>query len=336
MKSEIKLKEAVLHILDSNVSMPVLSTRRIEMTEEIEVFIEKHLQKILEDGNLQDAIFTNESSLLNIVKGLASGSSNLIEMSHFISKQLFELMLKNIDIPPADILICIFDYENIEHLGILKMNYKSGYIHFVSQTDTGISNMIIKQKALLPQENQKIAECAIISMRSYNLKLLQKDYDINGSREEYWSKMFLQCRSELSNNSKLNILDKTAQKVTKKFFDEDFTKVAHARKVVSETLEDNDVIRVEDIANEVFDRNEEIKKEYIDELHKAGIREKHLSFSNEEVSRKVRNQKIKTDTGIEINFPSTYFNDTDKLEFINNIDGTISIIIKNIGKIQNR
>lgn len=50
----------------------------------------------------------------------------------------------------------------------------------------------------------------------------------------------------------------------------------------------------------------------------------------------MKNQKIRTDTGIELSFPTAYFENPDKIEFINNPDGTISIEIKHVGKITNR
>jgi len=52
--------------------------------------------------------------------------------------------------------------------------------------------------------------------------------------------------------------------------------------------------------------------------------------------RTTRNHKIKTDTGIEITFPVDYTHDQRYIDFINNPDGTISIEIKNVGKIINK
>ena len=49
-----------------------------------------------------------------------------------------------------------------------------------------------------------------------------------------------------------------------------------------------------------------------------------------------KNHKIKTDTGIEITFPTEYFENHDFIEFINNPNGTISIEVKNIGRILNK
>ena len=52
--------------------------------------------------------------------------------------------------------------------------------------------------------------------------------------------------------------------------------------------------------------------------------------------RRGRNHRIRTDTGIEITFPSEYCDNRDYIEFVNNPNGLISIELKNIGKITNR
>ena len=49
-----------------------------------------------------------------------------------------------------------------------------------------------------------------------------------------------------------------------------------------------------------------------------------------------KTHKIKTDTGIEITFPSEYIDNSDYIQFINNPDGTLSIELKNIAKIVNK
>ena len=61
-----------------------------------------------------------------------------------------------------------------------------------------------------------------------------------------------------------------------------------------------------------------------------------LSVENPKVVKSIRSHKIKTDTGIEIKIPTEYLENSRYVEFINNPDGTISIALKNIGKIVNR
>ena len=47
-----------------------------------------------------------------------------------------------------------------------------------------------------------------------------------------------------------------------------------------------------------------------------------------------KQQRLVTDTGIEIKVPVSEYDNKDKIEFITNPDGTISILIKNIKTIR--
>ena len=147
---------------------------------------------------------------------------------------------------------------------------------------------------------------------------------------------FLCCSPKLSDNEKLKIIDKATKKINKQFFDEDFDKAAKFKKVVSESLYETGTIQVDTIVEKVFENNIDIQNEYISEIQKEGLVEKSISVPEKLGEKKFKTHKIKTDTGIEINFPPSYYNNKEKIEFINNPDGTISIIIKNVVKIVNR
>ncbi len=64
--------------------------------------------------------------------------------------------------------------------------------------------------------------------------------------------------------------------------------------------------------------------------------DKTAAIERDYTVRANKSHKIRTDTGIEIIVPSDFFNNSEYIEFISNEDGTISINIKNVGKIINR
>lgn len=337
MEYDIHIKRAVLHILDTSINMPVLSNSEIELDGEISDFLEKHITKILEDTNLQKAQFTGEmNTARDICAAVKADESCFEEAGRAIATVIFDIMQKNVDIVPGDLICCLFYMNNQQHLGILKLNYKTGYTHYVNQREEGASNSIIRHKTLLPSEGQKIDEAALISLETGEIKLIEKAYEINGTKEFYLSQYFLNCAPGLSDNQKLKIIDKVTQKINKKYYDEDFEKVAKLKKAVSHSIEENREISVEAIAQEVFETNAEIREEYIQEVQKAGLKDEVLRIPEKIAERKFKTHKIRTDTGIEINFPLSYYDNRDMIEFINNPDGSISIIIKNVGKIINR
>ena len=78
-----------------------------------------------------------------------------------------------------------------------------------------------------------------------------------------------------------------------------------------------------------------MQQEFKEQLQDAKLPD-NVAIQKEFAQRTGRSHKIKTDTGIEITFPSEYVENTEYIQFINNPDGTISIELKHIGKITNK
>ena len=337
MEYDIHIKKTVLHILDTSINLPVLSNKEIDIDGEISDFLEKHINKILEDTNLKKARFMADiNTVRDMCSAIKADESLFVDVSREIANIIFDIMLKNVDIISGDLICCLFYVNNEQHLGILKLNYKTGFTHYVNQMEDGATNSIIRHKTLLPSEGQKIDEAVLINLESNEIRLIERVYEINGAKEFYLSQYFMKCTTDLSDNQKLKIIDKVTKKINKKYYDEDFDKVAKLKKVVSESIEDNSEIRVDAIAEEMFNTNLDVREEYIQEIQKAGLKDESITIPEKLAEKKFKTHKIKTDTGIEINFPLSYYDNRDMIEFSNNPDGSISIIIKNVSKIINR
>ncbi len=337
MEYSIQIKTAVLHILDTSINLPLLSNNELYIDGEISEFLDKHINKVLDDTNLKKARFIGDSNIArDLCQAISADENNFTEGSKELASAIFDIMIKNVDIIPGDLICCLLDINNERHYGVLKLNYKTGFTHYVNQAEDGTTNSIIRHKTLLPAEGQKVDEAALISLETGEIRLIERAYEINGAKEFYLSKYLLNCTTDLSDNEKMKIIDKVTKKINKKYYDEDFEKVAKLKNVVSQNLEDNNKVSVEKIAEEMFDANLEVREEYIQEIQKAGITEEAIQIPQKIAEKKFKTHKIKTDTGIEINFPLSYYDNSDMIEFSNNPDGSISIIIKNVGKIINK
>lgn len=337
MEYDIHIKTAVLHILDTSINCPLLSNNELYIDGEISEFLEKHINKILDDTNLKKARFIEDANnVMNLCQAISADEGCFFEASKEIASIIFDLMIKNVDICSGDLICCLLSINNERYYGILKLNYKTGFTHYVSQMEDGSTNSIIRHKTLLPAEGQKIDEAALISLETGEIKLIEKAYEINGEKDFYLSKYFLKCTTDLSDNEKMKIIDKVTKKINKKYYDEDFDKVAKLKNVVSQSIEDNNKVSVEKIAEEMFDTNLEVRQEYIQEIQKAGLTEEAIQIPQKIAEKKFKTHRIKTDTGIEINFPLSYYDNRDMIEFSNNPDGSISIIIKNVSRIINK
>jgi hypothetical protein len=332
----ILIKKAILHILDVNVGAPVLSGQELELSEEVYAFLEKVLGKFFEDENAKAAEFTAESGRMAEICCELTRGLDFIAGSMEIANLLFEIMRANPAIAPADLICILFSRDDEPYLGILKLNYRTGYIHYVDSAAEVCVNSLLKQKTVLPSETQRLEEAIAVNLVNLAIRLLEKEYEIEGVKDYYLSKIWLRCDGRLSNEQKAKVIDKATQKISKKYYDGSFAPMAQMRKTVTANLDAANCIEVEQIAREVFRDDPPAQREYLEEIHKAGLAEPQIQLPEKIVAKKFASQKIRTDTGVEINFPADYYNDRDKLEFINNSDGTISIVIKNVAKILNK
>ncbi len=333
-ETTVLIKKLIVHILDSNLHMPLLSGGEHPEDSEIDDFVQKHVIKILKDEGLKSSSFIGETNRAReICREIAYNNEYFREGTSELAGILFGIIKKNADIPSADMLCCLLEIDGIMHLGILKLNYRNSYIHYVRTLDKGAVNSIIKQKTALAPEGQKIDECILINLQNMDINLIEKKYDINGEKAFYISNLFLNCTSSLSGKEKLKIFKKATENFRKEFFEDDFAKAAEIRRAVSDSIDENNGINVIEVAENAFSSNHELQKSYIEHVERAGLAERIVKVSETAAEKNFRRQRIRTDTGIEINLPVDFYNDAQKVEFINNPDGTISIIIKNISKI---
>ncbi len=337
MDHSISIKRAVLHVLDLNAGMPVISKGELDTSGDMEAYLTKHIGRIMDDPNTKNAAFFGEdNSIRHLCNLLKDNEEDFLPITADIADRLFSYMQKNPDIPSGDLVCCMAYIDGLDVLCLLKLNYKAGFTHWVNNSEEGSINMIIRHQTLLPQEGQKLDECVLVKLADLSIKILEKQYEINGEKEFYLSGHLLQCSCDLSDNAKLKVIDKVTKNINKKYFDEDFEKAVRLKKAVSESFEEASVIQIDHIADKVFEKNMDARREYVEEITKAGIAEKEITIPDRIIEKKFRTHKIKTDTGIEIDFPLEYTDNSDRIEFINNPDGTLSIIIKNVTKITNR
>lgn len=330
MKVEININKAILHVLDTNASIPVLSDMLLNMTPSIKEYIEKHVEKSLKDPEIKRTVFRNGSPFEERILDYRNNPLELIRVSSRIAQLFFDYMLENIEIPSADLVFVDFNVDHENYLGIFKFNYKQGYIHFVN-TDNGLTNDILVQPCVLPTESQKLDEFVLINLVTKELLIKEKKYIIENQKDYYISSQLLLCESAISEKAAFDIIDKTVKEMIGREYGGDFEKLNRAKTVLAEDYETESEIDIENIARSVFNGDEIIQERFKESLEDKGLFEKKIQVTQNIEKKIFGKQKFITDTGIEISIPMDQLKRNDIIEFRNNPDGTISVEIKNIG-----
>jgi len=335
-KEDIYFKNIIVHILDSTVGMPVLSDTELEHGSDFGDFIREHIYKIISGDDIKTCHFHKEESFI-YEQLMLLDEDNFIPISQKISEHLFTIMNQNIDIPQADFVVCRFTANEVPYLALLKMNYKTSYTHHTDSDAFGNTNDIIKFKAILPTESQKLSEAAIINLFDATVWLIEKKYDINGVKTNYFSSLFLNCSGSLSSKSQLAIVTKAIDSVQKKYYDEEeqYEVQMDTKNIFHSKLEEGS-LDIPTVIDEVFRKKPEFKEAVQEKLEKYNIADATITPQNNSTVRKYEKQCLSTDTGVEIKIPMEQYRDSSSIEFITNDNGSISILIKNIGHITSK
>ena len=336
-KDDIRIRRVIVHIMDSTVGMPVLSDTEIEFGSDLADFLKEHIYKIVAGDDCKVCHFYKEES--EVYKMLVQYDEDyFIDISKDMGNFLYQIMNSNIDIPPADLMVVRFDERDNKYLAVLKMNYKEFYTHRTQAIEDGNENQIIKYKSILPTESQRLQEAAIINLSDLSVHAIEKKYDVNGEKTNYFTYLFLKCSSKLSPKSKLSIVSRAVESVQNSYYDEtkQFEANMKAKNIIHQELEENGSFTVEAIADKIFEEKPDLKQEFQEKMEKYDMVREEIKPQNEKTMKKYETQVLKTDSGIEIKIPMKEYNDPSSVEFITEDNGNVSVLIKNIGYLKAR
>jgi len=331
---DIVIKNIIVHILDTSMSIPVMSMDEMPTSININDFFASHISKTVNDDTLKSCVFTEDYNMfLSYLKEFKEGKTNFVTFTKQVAGQLFAIMSANIAIPSADLAVVCYRLQQTDYLALLKLNYQNTYIHFTDFESEININTIIQHRTTLPNIGQRVSEGAVINLESLTVDVLDKAYEIDGEKKNYLSDLFFKCHTQLSSKEQYNAVKTATNKVTKKFFDGDIEKKAEITEKLFQNLDEKGEINLDSFATEAFPAQEEVKEVFFDTLEKKGVVEPKIAISEKTIQRSFDKQRIKTDDGIEIKIPMEFYNNPAKMEFVTEANGKISIILKDINKI---
>lgn len=252
-----------------------------------------------------------------------------METSKEIAKALFNVVIEGEDIPPADFVCASFQESGTIYLALLKLNYRSSYTQKISKDQGGTATEIIENTSLLPSSSTKPSEAAIINLTDMTIRLIEKRYNINGEKKNYFSEMFLGCNITKSTKRKLEILTRTIRNIYKNSDKTDMKSQMDANALLLKKYEDNKEIDIDAMGEELFGSSPDKKAAFDEKMENYDMQCDKIKIENESTVKKLEKQIIVTGSGIEISIPMIVYNRAD-IEIKQNSYGEDEIIIHNV------
>lgn len=332
--SELIINRAVLHVYDflSGTVAPSESVLNLE-DKWIQGYLNSIVRRCHYDARIQEGSFHSESTFLKLYEDFEAEGCSFVEYSQKTGEYVSEY-LKSTDGQSYDILFVDYRMDESPYLGMYLLENQKAYTHFCGADSTGnINNTIQYHSCVLPSGSRKIASYALLKTISHEVSFCDDTKWTLGD-VQVMKDLILACDSKRSHKEVMLDVQEVVSEVAEKCDENPTILLSRYKNYVQNALQETDAVSVEDLAVHVFNDSEKLQDTFISTSMEHDLPQQ-LPVSSHTVRSTMKNQKIRTDTGIELTFPTEYFENPDLIEFINHPDGTISIEIKKIGKITN-
>lgn len=354
----LRINHAILHVFDFTSCVNVFSQGELDLESRlIKGYVSKHVKKAFGNIDNKRGEFASDSMFASELQSYFAGQRDFIGLSvqiaEFISTELGRMSKSE----STDLLVVDFEEEEqlqggstdeaaVEasfegkvnrYFGIFLLESRQAFMHSIAYGEDGQPcNEIERHHAILPNPSQKISSFAVIDMHSMEVAFQDKKRIIAG--EERWliPDGLLQCSMQASSKEVIDELSRIVEEVATEYGADPVVALSKAKAYVCDAAEEAQEADIApfDLAQEVFD-DEPLRERFVTCAAEEQIPER-VRVEKKAAERITRNHKIRTDTGIEITFPSEYANNPDFIEFASTPNGLISIELKNIGHIENR
>lgn len=334
----MKVNHAILHILDFESAVNVMSQRELDLdTRAVRSFVTSHLRRARTSGDNKRGAFAEDSVFAGELKSFFFGERDFIDLSQQIAEFVSSELAKAEKIESTDVFVADFeDDDDVRWFAVMLMNSRMAFMHEVAREGGEVRNDIARHYAILPSPSQKVASFALVRASTMDVYFQDKKRKIAGEDTFLIPDGLLQCETGVSGKEVIDAVTRVVERVAEEHGANTAVALAKAKAAVAEAVEEDEELPPWDIVDEAFE-DEPVMRDAI----KASLQEERLPervpVERAQVERAaVRNHKIRTDTGIEISFPAEMVDNPDYIEFVNEPNGLISISLRNIGSFENR
>lgn len=336
----INILKYIIHEIDNKNEEMELSETFITLGESPEFgeMLKKHITNSLNDEKRRIAKFINgNSSVLRYCNSIFTDDESFVDDSKEITKKL-ELSMKNKNISPAYLLICLYTDDDGKKIAILKLDFNKNVRKIVT-TVNGMKKIFIEiEEEGLPGPNQKLQKCAFVSEHemsledgtTYDLILLDRQNrsaDISAIAN-FFAIGFLESEFVLTSKDQTKKFKKVAENYVEGLFGKDSDDTRRIIRGLYSRLDNDSEIDVISFARDIFGDG---TSEYDNFIKVASEKVGDFSFNIDHTYTSKVFQKIMIDTktGFEIKTTLEGMENRALFSVIDNEDGSKDITLKN-------
>lgn len=329
-KNDVTILKKIIYIIDQSLPFAKGSKAESVHNDEEENYYKSLILKCMANTDLKRAKITPEHKI-NII--LPDSYETFEMFAAHIAEEMHSLQSDNFSIAAGDGIFLYTEVCDDYYIFFIKLNYNKRFMHQVEE-DGNIK--LIENRIILPGSSQRFEEFFAINLNTKEAYLSNISYQINGEMVNYLSEHILELTTDLSEKEKVDIIDEAAVKTIEEYYPDDHKVVMEYKNTLAACAQEKGTLEIKDIAEVVFLENEAAAASFKEAVEECGFTEEKVYLSPKTERKLCKKQKIIADNGIELLIPVEYLNKSEYIEYVQDPDGGLTLIIKDVGNITNK
>lgn len=362
----LKVRNAILHVFDFETGSKYLSDNELDLQERpTRSYVQRHLRKVSTSPESRHGEFCEGSAFAEKIEDYFSGREEFVALSQEIGLYFWEELRKSDDPGQFDVLVADFedtdavagkaaqagttigdafakaaeqdgyDAPPVRRFAVILLPRKQTFVHDLRSVDGKNANDVVRTDAALPNPTQKVESYLLVDADTLAIDYCDKARSIAGRDSYIIPDGLLQCTTQASSREVISSVTKIVEDVAEEYGMTPALAVSQAKAYVAERAEMGEIVMPAEIGERVFEDAPQMRETYERKAREERLPEE-VPIRRGSANRMTKTHRIKTDTGIEISFPSEFAQHPELIEFHTEEDGTMRIILKGIAHIENR
>lgn len=350
----LKVSQAILHVFDFETGSKYYSEAPLDLENRpTKSYVQRRLRKIVGNAESNHGEFAEDSGFAGELEHYLMGGAEFQGFSVQIAEWFWEELRRAEELEQVDLLVADFidtdavpvdanstdaevdvafdGPEGKRFFAVVLLPRKQSFVHEIG----GGANEILRMDTALPNPTAKIDTYVLVDCDSFAIDFHDKERSIGGQSIQILPDKFLQCTAAASTQQVFTEVSEIVQDVAEEYGLTPAVEVGRAKAAVAQQADREEVVAPAEIGRVVFEDRPDVQQVFEERVREAKLPEE-APVRRGVANRLAKNHKIKTDTGIEITFPSDLADKPGYLDFATGADGTISITIGNVAHIENK
>lgn len=327
MDKTIICNQVLMHMMDVEHNECRFSNGFVELNPTTLEYYDKKLEKIFNHPNLKEIEVGNFASIVLRAKQMFEDDEKYLEHSQIITKEWFAIAKLIQDMPNANVLFMSCRVDGMEHMVILKLNYKYAP---VMVEEEGV--MRISTRQMVPTKAQGVDEAIVVNVETNQVYIIEKRFMIDGKMGYYLNEQYLKGTPKMTDREKMRIMNKAVAHIDEQYHVNEKEASVLIKQALTDCLLNQTEVKPLQIASQILEKDYGAQEECLDMMKDLGIREEDI-VTNMDSVEKMAKCKIVTDTDIQLVLDVQDYMDEINIKKVKNEDGTISIILSNIHEV---